>query len=122
MGNGTLAVVYGGALQSGLREVWLGNRAAIASDEDIDEGTKLGEIIIEPALRFGPTCAFTELGQIKVQTKVLYDLVAVSVDEAGRQRGKGGEVARAHLATGPGAPLACPFSLAVLLLRSLPAH
>ena len=65
-------------------------------------GTLLGQILVKPAIRFGPTCIFNEAGHLKVHTKVVYDLVAVSVDDAGRQREKGGELARVQLSTGPG--------------------
>jgi hypothetical protein len=46
----------------------------------------LGELLIAPAILFGPLCSFTPAGALRVQTKALYELIAVATDEAGRQR------------------------------------
>ncbi|KAL3904215.1 MAG: hypothetical protein SGPRY_011373 [Prymnesium sp.] len=64
--------------------------------------TLLGELLIEPAICFGPSCVLTPAGQLKVQPKVVYEVVVLSTDEAGRQRLTGGEMTRMVLSSGPG--------------------
>ncbi|KAL1518932.1 hypothetical protein AB1Y20_003204 [Prymnesium parvum] len=107
MGDGRLEFSYAPGSECGLWQIWIGHAAARPRGEAAgrEESTVLGDLLIEPALSFGPTCVFSPTGQLKVQTKVLYEIFVTSTDEAARPRLFGGELARLTLSSGPG-PLA----------------
>ena len=66
---------------------------------------KLGMLRVDPAIQFADSSLVTSPGVLRVKPGVLFDILVLSADDAGRQQQSGGEQLRAQLTSGP-APVA----------------
>ena len=112
LGDGRIEVTYPASAPGGLLDVWIGlvdtdplvERRRMSSPLGTTEH-RLGVLSMEPAIRFGDNSLVSAPGVLRVKPGLLFDIVVISVDDAGRQNLKGGEQLRAQLSSGP-APVA----------------
>jgi hypothetical protein len=119
LGDGRIEATYPSATPSGLVEVWIG---LVESQETRERAGrrvsgggaggflpqpehKLGMLRVDPAIQFADSSLVTSPGVLRVKPGVLFDILVLSADDAGRQQQSGGEQLRAQLTSGP-APVA----------------